>query len=58
MKVPLDIAIFVPVLICIGIALLIARAYTNKKVQEANKKLEQKANAQPTKLLTSIPKKS
>jgi hypothetical protein len=57
MKVTLDIAIFVPVVICIGIAFLIARAYTNKKVQEANKKLEQKANTKTTKLLTSPPKK-
>jgi len=58
MKVPLDIAIFVPVVICIGIAFLIARAYTNKKVQDANKKLEQKASTQPTKILTSTPKKT
>ena len=48
MKVPLFIAIIVPVIICIGIAFLIARAYTNKKVQDANKKLEQKANTKPT----------
>ena len=57
MKVPLDIAIFMPVLICIFIAFLIARAYTNNKVQEANKKLEQKSNTKPTKILTSTPQK-
>ncbi len=57
MKFPLDIAIFVPVIICIGIAFIIARAYTNKKVQDANKKLEQRTNTKQTKLLTSTPKK-
>ena len=56
MKVPLDIAIFVPVVICIGIAFLIARSYTNKKIQDANKKLEQKTKT--TKLLTSTAKKA
>jgi hypothetical protein len=58
MKVPLDIAIFFPVIICIGIAFLIARAYTNKKLLEANKKLEQKANTKQTKILTSTPKQA
>ena len=58
MKVPLDIAIFVPVAICIGIAFLIARAYTNKKLQEASKKLEQKKKTTPTKILTSTAKKA
>jgi hypothetical protein len=58
MKVPLDLAIFVPVVICIGIAFLIARSYTNKKVQEANKKLEQKPNTKLTKTLTATPKKA
>jgi hypothetical protein len=57
MKVPLYIAIIAPVVICIFIAFLIARAYTNKKVQEANKKLEQKSNTKPTKILTSTPQK-
>ena len=42
MKVPLYIAIFVPVVICIFITFLIARAYTNKKVQEANTKARAK----------------
>jgi hypothetical protein len=56
MKVPLVIAIFVPVVICIGIAFLIARSYTNKKIREANKKLEQKTKT--TKLLTSTAKKA
>lgn len=44
MKFPLFIAIILPVLICIGIAFLIARTYTNKKVQDANRKLEQRKN--------------
>jgi len=56
MKVPLVVAIFVPVVICIGIAFLIARSYTNKKIREANKKLEQKTKT--TKLLTSTAKKA
>lgn len=58
MKVPLDIAIFVPVIICIGIAFLIARTYTNKKILEANKKLEQKASTKQTKILTATPNKA
>jgi hypothetical protein len=58
MKVPLNIAIFIPVIICIGIAFLIARAYTNNKIQNANKKHEQKSNAKPTRTLTSPPKKA
>jgi hypothetical protein len=40
-KVPLYFAIFAPVLICIGMAFLFARAYTDKRLQEANKKLQQ-----------------
>ncbi len=52
-KVPLDIAIFAPVLICIGAAFLFARAYTNKRLQEANRKLKQ--NTTPAKTTTSIP---
>jgi hypothetical protein len=55
MNVQLDIAIFAPVIICIGIAFLIARAYTNKRVQEASKKLKQKTHTTPTKTLTRIP---
>jgi hypothetical protein len=58
MKVPLYIAIFFPVAICIGIAFLIAREYTNKKIQEANKKLEQKKKATPTKNLTPTAKQA
>ena len=58
MKVPLNIAIFIPVIICIGIAFLIARAYTNNKIQNANKKHEQKSNTKPTRTLTSPPKKA
>ena len=58
MNVPLFLAIFIPVAICIGIAFLIARTYTDKKIQEANKKLEQKKNTTPTKTLTSSAKKA
>jgi hypothetical protein len=58
MKFPLFIAIIFPIIICIGIAFLIARAYTNKKVQDANKKLEQRANTKPTQILTATPKKT
>ena len=55
MKVQLDLAILAPVVICIGIAFLIARAYTNKRVQEASKKLEQKTPTTPTKTATTFP---
>lgn len=55
---PLDFAIFAPVLICIGVAYLIARAYTDKKLQEANKKLEQKTSITPTKTSTPAVKKA
>ena len=58
MKVPLYFAIFVPVVLCIGIAFLIARTYTNKKLLEANKRLEQKANTKQTRILTATPKKA
>ena len=58
MKVPLNIAIFIPVIICIGIAFLIARAYTNNKIQNINKKHEQKSNTKQTRTLTSPPKKA
>jgi hypothetical protein len=58
MNVPLGIAIFVPVVICIGIAFLIARAYTDKRLQEANKKLEQKTLTTPTNKLTPTAKKA
>ena len=54
MNVPLDIAIFVPIVICIGIAFLVARAYTNKRVQEASKKLKQKTPTTSTKTSTPI----
>jgi hypothetical protein len=55
MKVPLDIAIFAPVIICIGVAFLIARAYSNNRLQEANKKLEQKTPTTTTKLPAPTP---
>jgi len=55
MKVPLYITIFAPVIICIGVAFLIARAYTNNRLQEANKKLEQKTPTSPTKIPTPTP---
>jgi hypothetical protein len=50
-KVPLDIAIFLPVLLCIGVAFLFVRAYTDRKLQEANKKIQRnpaKTSAKPT----------
>lgn len=56
LKVPLFIAIFLPVGISVCIAFFFARHYTNKKVQEANKKLEQKSNTKQTKILTPTPK--
>jgi len=55
MKVPLDIAIFAPILICIGLAFLFARMYTNNKLQEARKKLDQKTSPKQTKTLTPTP---
>ncbi len=54
-KVPLDIAIFAPVLICIGVAFLFARAYTDKRLQEANKKLQQNPTPTPTKTTALTP---
>jgi DNA repair exonuclease SbcCD ATPase subunit len=54
-KVPLDIAIFAPVLICIGAAFLFARAYTDKRLEEANKKLQQNPAPTPAKTTTPIP---
>ncbi len=51
LKVPLFIAIFTPILLCIAVAFLFARAYTNKKIQEASKKLNQKPAPKPTKNL-------
>ena len=58
MKVPLYFAIFLPVAICIGIAFLIARAYTNNKVQEASKKLSQKKSTPTTRTLPTTTKKA
>lgn len=55
MKVQLDLAIFAPVVICIGVAFLIARAYTNNRLQEANNKLEQKSPTTLTKTTTPTP---
>jgi hypothetical protein len=55
MNVQLDIAIIAPIVICTTIAFLIAREFTNKRVQEANKKLEQKKPAPSTKTSTPIP---
>ncbi len=48
LKVPLFIAILTPILLCIAIAFLLARAYANKKIQEASKKLDQKTSAKST----------
>lgn len=55
LKVPLDFAIFAPVLICIGAAFLFARSYTNKRLQEANKKLQQHTTPTPNKTATTAP---
>ncbi len=52
LKAPLFIAIFTPILLCIGVAFLIAREYTNKKIQEASKKLDQKTSSKETKHLS------
>jgi hypothetical protein len=46
-KVPLVVAIFAPVLICIGVAFLFARSYTDKRLHEANKKLHRRATPTP-----------
>ena len=54
-KVPLYIAIFAPVLICIGAAFLFARAYTNKRLQEANQKLRQNPTPTPNKSTVPAP---
>jgi DNA repair exonuclease SbcCD ATPase subunit len=54
----LGFAIIAPVIICIGAAFLIARAYTDKKLQEANKKLEQKKSITPTNTSTPAAKKA
>jgi hypothetical protein len=51
LKVPLFIAIFTPVLLCIVGAFLFARSYTNKRIQEASKKLDQKTSSKSTKNL-------
>ena len=53
LKAPLFIAIITPILLCIAVAFLFARAYTNKKIQEASKKLNQKPASMPTKNLPS-----
>ena len=58
LKTPLFIAIFTPILLCIAVAFLFARAYTNKKIQEASKKLDKYTIAKPTKNLTSNPKQA
>jgi membrane protein implicated in regulation of membrane protease activity len=55
LKVPLDLAIFAPVLISIAAAFLFARAYTNKRLQEANKKLQQHTTPTPNKTATTAP---
>ena len=55
LKVPLYISIFAPVLICIGAAFLFARSYTNKRLLEANKKLQQNTTPTPNKTATTAP---
>ncbi len=55
LKVPLNIAIFIPVLICIGAAFLFARIYTNRRLQKANKKLQQNTTPKPITTATPTP---
>lgn len=55
LKVPQNIAIFIPVLICIGAAFLFARIYTNKRLQKANKKLQQNTTPKPNTKATPTP---
>lgn len=55
LKVPQNIAIFIPVLICIGAAFLFARIYTNKRLQKANKKLQQNSTPKPNTTATPTP---
>jgi len=55
LKVPLYISIFAPVLICIGAAFLFARSYTNKRLLEANKKLQQNTTPTPNKTAMTAP---
>ncbi len=53
LKVPLGLALFLPVLICVGLAFLFARLYTEKRLQQAGKKLDHKPTA--TKATTPTP---
>lgn len=55
LKVPLNIAIFAPVPICIGAAFLFARIYTNMRLQKANKKLQQTTTLKPNTTATPAP---
>ncbi len=48
LRAPLFIAILTPILLSIAIAFLLARAYTNKKIQKSSKKLDPKTGAKPT----------
>jgi cation transport ATPase len=57
MKMPLPIALFTPVLICLGVAFLFARMYVNSRLQQARKKLDQKTTTTPAKTTTPTPAK-
>ncbi len=55
LKVPLGFALFIPVLICVGLAFLFARMYTENRLRQAGKKLNQKPTATPAKGTTPTP---
>ncbi len=57
MKLPLPFALFIPVLICLGVAFLFARMYVNSRLQQARKKLDQKTTTTPAKTTTLTPAK-
>ena len=55
LKFPLGFALFIPVVICIGLAFLFARIYTENRLKQAGKKLDQKTTATPAKETTPTP---
>ena len=55
LKFPLGFALFIPVLICVGLAFLFARMYTENRLRQADKKLDQKTSATPAKETTPTP---
>jgi DNA repair exonuclease SbcCD ATPase subunit len=52
-KAPLAFALFAPVVICVALAFLFARARTNSTLQQANKQLNQKATTRLTQTPTA-----